>query len=192
MPDSLAYQPVIMRASVLEKAQSALVDGLQIEAKYDPMGKPTSTYILNPLAFVQRGVRSYLVATKEGDATPIPFAVQRFRGIEILESAVRKPKDFTLKKYLESGAMDFGGGGNMKLKAVVSETLATYLNEAAISADQKVSYKSGKWILTATVRDSWQLWFWLRSQGNDITVLQPKSLRDEIVDSLKSTLKNYE
>ena len=111
VPDSLAYQPVSVRNSILEKAQSALVDGFQIKAKYDPLGKPTTTYILNPLAFVQRGVRSYLVATKEGDATPIPFAVQRFRGIEILESAVRKPKDFTLKKYLESGAMDFGGGG---------------------------------------------------------------------------------
>ena len=190
--DSLAYQPIATRTDILEDIQSALVDGLQIEIKYDPVNKPTTKYILNPLGFVQRGVRSYLVATKDKETTPILFAIQRFRSVEILESKIQKPKDFTLKKYIESGAMDFGDGGMIKLKAIVSDTLATYLNEAAISPDQKISYKNNAWQLTATVRNSWQLWFWIRSQGSDITILQPKSLRNEIVESLKLSLKNYE
>ena len=87
---------------------------------------------------------------------------------------------------------DFGSGGIIKLEAAVSDTLASYLNEAAISDDQKISYKNGKWLLTATVSDSWQLWFWIRSQGSDITVQKPKILRENIIESLKETLKSYE
>ncbi len=189
--DSLTYQPIATRKDVIEKIQRALVDGLQVKVRYDPINKPTATYTLNPLGFVQRGIRSYLVASKLNETDTIPFAIQRFRSVEILDSTIKKPKDFTLKKYIQSGAMDFGNGGMIKLKAIVSETLATYLNEAGISSDQKISYKNGAWQLTASVRKSWQLWFWLCSQSSDITVLQPKSLRDEVVATLKSALKNY-
>lgn len=190
--DSLTYQPITTHTDILEKIQRALVDERKIEAKYDPVNKHTTKYILNPLGFVQRGVRSYLVATKSDDTSPILFAIQRFRNVEILDIKINKPKDFTLKKYIESGAMDFGVGDTIKLKATVSDTLATYLNETPISPDQKISYKDNTWQLTATVRYSWQLWFWIRSHGCDITILQPKSLRNEIIESLKLSLKNYE
>ncbi|MBR4596829.1 MAG: WYL domain-containing transcriptional regulator [Opitutales bacterium] len=192
MGDSLNFEPVKIRGEIIEKIHSALVDGLKISAGYYPMHQPLKQYILNPLGFVQRGARGYLVACKQGDERIVPFAVQRFKSVEILGEHAEKPKDFDFGKYIESGAMNFGGGKMMRLKAVVSEALATYLNEAAISPDQKISYKNGGWRLEATVRDSWQLWFWLRSQGSDITVIQPKYLRENIVESLKEALKNYE
>ena len=193
IPESLSFKPVNVREEILEKIQSALVDGFQIEVKYDPLGKASKTYILNPFAIVQRGVRTYLIASNsEYGEAPMQYAVQRFRSVEILESKSDIPKDFNLENYIASGAMDFGSGGIIKLEAAVSDTLASYLNEAAISDDQKISYKNGKWLLTATVRDSWQLWFWIRSQGSDIIVQKPKILRKEIIESLKETLKSYE
>ena len=193
IPESMSFKPVHVREEILEKIQSALVDGLQIEVKYDPLGKASKTYILNPFAIVQRGVRTYLIASNsEYGEAPMQYAVQRFRSVEILESKSDIPKDFNLENYIASGAMDFGSGGIIKLEAAVSDTLASYLNEAAISDDQKISYKNGKWLLTATVRDSWQLWFWIRSQGSDIIVQKPKILRKEIIESLKETLKSYE
>ncbi len=193
IPESLSFKTVNIREDVLERIQSALVDGLQIKAYYDPLGRVSRTYILNPFAIIQRGVRTYLIASNpEHGQAPMQYALQRFRRVEILDSRADIPQDFDLDKYIASGAMEFGSGGTIKLQAIVSDTLASYLNEVAISEDQRINYRNGKWVLTATVRDSWQLWFWIRSQGSDIVVQKPKSLRDEIIESLQESLKTYE
>jgi hypothetical protein len=45
--------------------------------------------------------------------------------------------------------------------------------------------------LTATVADSWQLRWWILSQGAGLTVLEPENLRMDIYKNLKETLNNY-
>jgi len=47
------------------------------------------------------------------------------------------------------------------------------------------------YLLTATIKDSWMLQFWILSQGAEITVLQPKELRARIRDSLRAALSSY-
>jgi predicted DNA-binding transcriptional regulator YafY len=41
------------------------------------------------------------------------------------------------------------------------------------------------------VKDSWQLHFWILSQGPAITIIQPVSLKRQIVSQLKDALANY-
>jgi len=55
------------------------------------------------------------------------------------------------------------------------------LEETPVSNDQKITIRAGLHTLTATVPDSWQLHFWIRSQGAAITVLKPASLRESII-----------
>ena len=73
-----------------------------------------------------------------------------------------------------------------------SEKLHEAMGFTLMGVLKNTGYKNGKWQLTASVRDSWQLWFWIRSQGSDIIVQKPKILRKEIIESLKETLKGYE
>ena len=65
------------------------------------------------------------------------------------------------------------------------------MEETPISNDQKIYTRSGVQTLTATVQKSWQLHFWLLSQGPAITVLKPVSLRKEIIAALESSLSRY-
>jgi predicted DNA-binding transcriptional regulator YafY len=46
-------------------------------------------------------------------------------------------------------------------------------------------------LVTATVQDTWQLKWWIRSQGPQAEVLEPVALREEFCESLKQTLRLY-
>ncbi len=190
-PDTYPFRPVNIRADVLDKIQTALIENRKIEAKYDATGKPTSTRVLNPLGIVNMGARAYLIATLDGYENPIKLALQRFRGVKLLEDKIETPKGFNLDKYIESGAMQFGEAKEIKLQAILSEDLAGYLEETPLSSDQKINWKEDKYILTATVKKTWQLILWIHSQGSGITVQSPKTLRDDIIADIEENLRNY-
>jgi predicted DNA-binding transcriptional regulator YafY len=44
---------------------------------------------------------------------------------------------------------------------------------------------------SAAIRDSWQLQWWILSQGDGIEIIAPKALRKAIGDSLKSAGEYY-
>ena len=109
----------------------------------------------------------------------------------VLEEPVKRPKSYSLDAFIDSGAAQFGSGETITLKARLSDELALLLKEAPLSKEQKITTRSGVHLLTANVPDSWQLHFWIRSQGSAITVMKPVALRNHIIASLKETLGNY-
>ena len=109
----------------------------------------------------------------------------------VLDEAVKRPKGFSLDAYLASGAAQFGSGEIITLKARVDENLARLLDETPLSKDQKITTRAGVRTLSASVHDSWQLHFWLLSQGAAITVVKPAALRRRMISCLEETLGNY-
>lgn len=71
-------------------------------------------------------------------------------------------------------------------------TLLGYLSETALSEDQTLQEDDKGFQLTATVSDSWQLRWWIRSQGAGIVVVEPVELREEIFDGLRDALNSYQ
>ena len=114
------------------------------------------------------------------------------RSAEILDVPAKRPAHFSLDTFLAQGGGQFGDGKTISLKAYLSDNLAGILRETAIASDQKITTRNGQIILTATVKDSWQLHFWILSQGPDITIMQPPSLRKEIMGKLRESLANYQ
>lgn len=47
-------------------------------------------------------------------------------------------------------------------------------------------------MVTASVDDTWQLSWWILSQGNGIEITEPKSLRNKIVSDLRDALDQYD
>jgi predicted DNA-binding transcriptional regulator YafY len=109
----------------------------------------------------------------------------------VLEDPAKRPKGFSLDTYLAGGGAQFGTGDAIVIKARVTDELARLLDETPISSDQTITNRAGVHTLTATVRESWQLDFWILSQGAAITVLKPVALRKRIIASLKNTMANY-
>jgi predicted DNA-binding transcriptional regulator YafY len=192
VPPGLPFIPPVLSPGVLPAIQEALLGQRQLQVTYLKVGADAAKeYSLHPLSLIQQGARSYLVATAFDYAEPRLYAVHRFASATVTENALKRPKGFSLDAFIASGAAQFGSGDAIELKARVSDDLAGLLEETPISKDQKITTRAGVHTLTATIQDSWQLHFWIRSQGAAITVLKPTALRKGIIAELQSSLANY-
>ncbi len=88
--------------------------------------------------------------------------------------------------------MNFGAGRTIRLKANIESGLRRLLEETPVSDDQSITVKGRKATLTATVADSWQLKWWILSQGNGIEIVKPVSLRKAIAENLREALSQYD
>ena len=178
---------------VSRTVQEALLRKLQLKVHYrGPGANAHKELLLHPLAIVQHGERSYLLATTFDYEDVFHYALHRMRSAEILSDPAKRPASFSLDTFLAQGGGQFGDGKTITLKAQLTDNLTALLQETAISPDQKITSRSCKNILTATVKDSWQLHFWILSQGPAITIVQPTSLRNEITGKLRDALANYQ
>lgn len=192
VPPGMPFIPPSLAPGVLPAIQEALLHQRQLQVIYlKADAEEAKEYILHPLSLIQQGARSYLVATTFGYDTPYQYALHRMASATVLDEPVKRPKGYSLDAFIDSGAAQFGSGETITLKARVDDNLARLLEETPISKDQKITRRSGVHTLTAIVPDSWQLHFWIRSQGSAITVVKPVSLRKSIIASLKETLGNY-
>jgi predicted DNA-binding transcriptional regulator YafY len=189
---SLPFLPPKIANGVLEAVQEAVLLERQIEVDYQSFqATKASTLRLHPLAIVQRGPVTYLIATAFGYADIRHYAVHRIAAALLTEEPVKRSPDFTLDNYIAQGGMLFGGGENIHLEARISESLAHLLRETPIAEDMVLVQEEEQWRLNATVADSWQLHWWILSQGAAITVLGPEELRAAIVEELAQALAGY-
>jgi predicted DNA-binding transcriptional regulator YafY len=172
-------QPLIPPA-VPRDAQQAVYEALlatrQLQASYQRRyDKTAAEYVLNPLAIVQRGPVIYLVATRADSLEKIRlFALHRFVSAEVLKAAAVSPPDFHVDEYLDSGAMGFGQGEPVRLRAVFEAKAGEHLYECQLSTDQTITeQEDGQLLVEATVRNTAQLLWWLRGFGKAVQVLEP-------------------
>lgn len=193
IPPALPLHPPDIDRAVLDSLQSALLHQVQVEVDYRAMHDPEpKTLTLHPLGLVQRGPVIYLVATAFSYEDIRLYAVHRITRAEELPQKATRPPDFDLDEYIRGGALQFGNGQPISLKALVDSGLARILSESPLSEDQELEQQGAGYRLRATVSDTWQLRWWLLSQGSSIEVLGPKALRSEIVDSLQRALDPYQ
>jgi predicted DNA-binding transcriptional regulator YafY len=178
---SLPMVAPIVDAEVLHTVQKALMDNLQLVVTYQrPSGTTSEGLVLHPQALVQRGQITYVVATAyEYDDVRL-YALHRMTKAEINFNACHQVPDFDLDAYLQAGALQFESGEAFKLEARVDADLAGILKETPLSLDQTLDADVDGFRLAASVQDTWQLWWWLLSQGASIRVTSPESLLERI------------
>lgn len=192
IPTSLDLRPPSLRNSMMSMIQEALIHEKQIAVRYARFNDRPKDLRLNPLSLIQRGTVPYLIATAEPYTEPRIFAIHRFEKVEALGSKAKLPKAYSVDQFIEEGFMHFGPANEIKLKARLSDELATYLSETPISEDQRIDFRKGCYQLEATVHDTWQLHFWILSQGAGIAIISPESLTARIKNDLNNARKNYE
>ncbi len=172
-------QPLIP-PTVNRQAQQAIYEGLlankQIKVSYQRRyDKVAAEYILNPLGIVQRGHIIYLICTRHDDDKIRLFALHRFNSAELLKITAIIPEHFDLDDYLETGALGFGQGETIRLKALFTKAVGDHLYESKLSQDQVISeVDDGRLCVEATVQHTQQLIWWLRGFGSAVEVLEPK------------------
>lgn len=189
---ALPLQAPVVDAGVLDTVQDALLTERQIEVRYrgmeDSRAKPLT---LHPLAMVQRGPVTYLIATAFDYPDIRLYALHRVHKAELTSEPSQRPADFDLDHYIARGALQFGSGRELKLVLVVDGYLARILEESPLSSDQRIDWKDDRITVRATVADSWQLRWWILSQGAALEVVKPAALRNEIAEACRDMAAKY-
>lgn len=191
----LTLTPPAIEARVQKQVALALVQGHQLKVKYRSRSKGrTSEWIVHPLGLIVTEGICYLVATVENYTDVRHLALHRIASAAALEATASRPKGFSLRAYLAAGGMEVRKTDKpFALRLRIRPERAVQLEEARLSADQVVIRRDGQWTeVRATVPDSLQLRWWLRSIGPDLEVLEPEGLREEFRDAAFAAAAMYQ
>lgn len=159
---------------------------MQLKIVYrTPTGSPRRLTV-HPLGLVQRGPVSYLVATTFDYDDAVLYALHRIKSASCLDADVKKPEGFDIRRYAEEQG-HFGSGKPITLKARVSDYLAAILAETPLGENQNLSSSDveGWRLLTAKVRDTWQLRWWILSHADSMRIERPAALRKDIAAAIR-------
>lgn len=91
--------------------------------------------------------------------------------------------------FFEYGSID---GKMTHLKVHFNDNDGLCLLETPISKDQVVDDQGdGDMLVKATVKNTWQLRWWLLGFGHHVTVLEPEDLRENFMDVIWEMFDNY-
>lgn len=177
LPTQTLIAPAVSRA-VHEACAEALMQERQLSVSYASRSRDTrQTLVLNPLALLQRGLISYLVATASPHTDPRLYALHRVRSARVLDAGMTPVPGFDLQTFLAKGFGDFGHGERIQVRLRVSPSVATHLAECRLSDDQTITpvrTPAGWSRVTASVNDTPQLRWWIRAFGPDIRAERPR------------------
>lgn len=191
--ESLDYLPPSISSVNLDTIQQAVIKDFQIQVIYQSISDPEPrNLVLHPLAMVMRGVRTYLLARRDIDKkdTVKAYALHRFIEVKPLTKKTQRGS-FNLQQHIASGKMQFGQGEMISLHLKVDKDMFKILQETPLSETQILKASEDGGILTAKMRDSWALKWWILSKSEHLEVLKPASYRKKIAQILITAADKY-
>ena len=194
VPPTLALIPPKITEGILETIQEGLLTEKQIAVRYHkPSSSTPHDLILHPLGIAQRGAATYLVATAYDYSDIRLYAAHRIEAASLRDEDAVKPAGFSLEAYVAAGALQFGSGEQIDLTARITQSLASILEETPLSTNQQITTEGpDRFLLNASVLDSWQLRWWILSQGANIEIISPPEIREKTRETLNRALAQYE
>ncbi len=193
VPPTQPLIPPEVSPAARTEVYEALLGGSQVRIKYLTRGKAKpAEYDVNPLAIVQRGPITYVVATIFKYTDIRLLALHRIKSATRIDREAQRPPGFDLDKYLHEGHLDFGSGRKVKLRLRFYEGAGDHLYESPLSADQKINdIGDGTVEVTATVPHTPQLEWWIPGFCNEVEVLSPVALRSTLRERLRKASMRY-
>ncbi len=197
VPRYQQLQPPTIAEDVTNMVYEALFFDRQFTALYKSRGDGTEReVVVNPLGLVFSDPVVYLVANMWNYSDVRLLALHRFRDVRLLDEKICRPDGFCLDHYLENGMVGYpvtSQEEQIKLHLRMAKDVAYHLTESPLSDDQAISIQDEGWSdITATVSNCQQLRWWLLGFGEKVEVLQPASLRQEMIDTVTAMTKRYQ
>lgn len=183
LPRTQPLIPAKIKPEVVDVVYEALLEGRQFRGRYRNRDGDVAEYEFHPLGLVFRESVAYLVATVWDYEDLRHYAMHRFLSCELLEELSRVPVNFSLDGYVSTGTFEYVHveGKMIRLKAIFEKDAAYHLQETPLSKDQTITPRpDGRVEVTATVKDSEQLRWWLLGFGGFAEIVEPVKLRKEL------------
>ncbi len=177
---------------IISTVYQALLTDQQFRVTYQPRSGDEQQYEVSPRGLVIRDQVIYLVATLWGYTDVRQLLLHRMNDIELLDVKVKKIS-LDLDEYINSGGFDLvEQEKQISLIIRISNHTVQHLLETPLSNNQVVK-SDGEYmsVLSAEVKDTQQLRWWLLGFGDGVEVIRPISLRNEMVQVVDNMKKNY-
>ena len=196
LPNGPPLDPPAIPEGVFATVQQGLLERRCLDITYRSRSKNRiRDHRIHPLALVFREPVTYLLATIAPHQDVLHLAAHRIEAAALTEVTARDPDaGFDLDQLIEQGAFDYPEGETICIELRVSPGLAYHLHEARLSEDQTIEPEadSERSRVTATVRDTAHLKWWLLGLGAGVEVCGPTHLRAAITEELDRARERYQ
>jgi len=195
VPREMRLLPPKFDDDAVRVVYDALLAGKRSIAEYRSRAndaEEVKTYEVNPLGLVARGNLLYLVCTLWDYQDVRQLALHRVVTASPTDKPVTRPDGFDLDRYIESGEFQYPVGPMIRLKAKFTRSAAAHLVETPLSEDQSIEdIDDDHVVVTATVRDTAQLDWWLLGFGPLVEIKEPIELRQRMSEATYSMTATY-
>jgi predicted DNA-binding transcriptional regulator YafY len=148
---------------------------------------------LYPLALKEARNRWYLVGQDSNDNTFKSFGLDRISNVDITSKKFEYPNNFDPEeKYEHAFGIITDGTAPEKIKLCFSNREADYIKSLPLHHSQKiVSENETECIIELHLSPTYDFVMELLSIGKEVKVLEPESLKIEMMERLEATIKHY-
>jgi len=176
---------------------NAIVDKRAIEITYRPFGKPARTMVVSPYHLKQYNNRWFLIAKRNDYDKFSNFAIDRLEGDirELPNKFEPLDEDFDFDEHFENVVgVSVTDDPIEDVVLYVTEKVFNYIFTKPLHPSQVVKREllsDGRREIDLKVQDNYELRALLRSFGDQIEVISPSSLRQEMKEVADSLSKMY-
>ena len=196
LPQSQRLETPLINQEVQSNIYDALLNGEQLDVQYlKANSKLAKKRTVNPLGIVLMGIVHRLICTMDPDFKIIRhLPLHRFKTANANGETSIEPENFDIDDYLDKESLSFlRTEKKIKIELLFRGNTGFHLSETPVSKDQKYKEeKNGKIRISGTVADTEQLRWWILGFGENVEVIKPKILRDEISNRIKLVSAIYQ
>jgi len=153
--------------------------------------KDTTERVVDPYAFKLNFGIWYLIGFCHLRSEMRTFRIDRIRQAEVLSESFDIAPNFNIDDYFR-GSWGIITGPEYKVKLKFSSSIADFISECSWHPSQKLSNnKDGSLIGEFNVDGLSEIKTWVMGFGENVEVLEPLELREDIVKTLEKTLLLY-
>jgi len=194
--NELFYNIEVLSQAIEEKKQV-----LFFYKKYNLQKRLVNTTLqkhrVNPYQIVLANGKYYLVANIDKYDNVIHFRVERISGIEITNEARKDPKcldemknGFDLPRHMVEHIYMFGGKSKRIKLRIKNEAVSDILDW--LGTDLEIIPETGSDTFIVTVKANEKaMKYWALQFGESVTVLEPESLKRNILEAVETISRNY-
>jgi len=181
---------------VLATIAEAWVSQHQVRILYRALGKQRASertiepYFIEPAV---PGHSCYVIGYCHRTKQIRTFKIERIESIQVTSEPYIIPPDFDANAYLSSSWGVIAEGEVKTIRLRFSAQIARIMEETIWHPSQVLERQSdGSVLMTFRITDTVELQSWILGWGGRVEVLEPKDVREKIVEAAKDTLKVYQ
>lgn len=193
LPRAQPLQPPEIDPDIARVVYDSLLHDHRFKATYKPRNKEPREYLLSPQGLAFRDAVTYLVANHRDYDDVVMFALHRFVSAEETDEPKRVLPDFKIDDWVERGGFDADQHHEtIHLVARLDKGVGEHLFETPLEGQRSLApCEDGRLELVADVRETHQLWWWIRGFGAQIEVIGPASLRQAVANDVAAQMNRY-